>query len=113
MKTLIIQNDKEAMDDTLHVFQFCLPEAELVCTNLGGKGIEMVKRTPLDMVIIDVNLPDMSGFDVLKQIRGHSQFPVIIQSFLKDEIDKVQSMDLGADTYIVKTLLPNGVYCPY
>ena len=108
MKTLIIQNDKEAMDDTLHVFQFCLPEAELVCTNLGGKGIELCKRTLVDVVILD-----MSGLDVLKQIRGHSQFTVIIQSFLKDEIDKVQSMDLGADAYIVKTLLPNGVYCPY
>ena len=102
MKVLVIQNDNKSLDDISYVFQVCLPGVELINTGLGAKGIEMVKRTPLDMVILDVNLPDMSGFDVLKEIRCCSQIPVVILSFSRDEPDIVKALELGADEYIMK-----------
>ena len=102
MKALIIQDDKKVEDDIFHAFQICLPEVELICTNLGEKGIELGKSVPVDVVIIDMNIPDISGFDILKQIRHYSQVPVIILSFSRDEADIVKSLELGADEYVVK-----------
>ena len=102
MKALIIQDDKKVLDDIFHVFQICLPEVELVCTNLGEKGIELGKSVPVDVVIIDMNIPDISGFDILKQIRHYSQVPAIMLSFSRDEVDIVKPLEWGADEDIVK-----------
>jgi len=102
MKALIIQDDKRVLGDIFHAFQICLPEAELVCTNLGEKGIELGKSVPVDVAILDMNIPDISGFEVLKQIRHYSQVPVIMLSFSRDEADIVKSLELGADENIVK-----------
>jgi DNA-binding response OmpR family regulator len=102
MKALIIQDDRDTMDDIFLAFQICLPETELVCANLGVKGLELCKSLPLDIVILDMAIPDMSGFDVIKQIRNHSQVPVIVLSSSKDEPDEVRSLELWADVYMAK-----------
>ena len=82
--------------------RYACPKPKLICTNLGEKGIELGKSVPVDVVIIDMNIPDISGFEVLKQIRHYSQVPVIMLSFSRDEADIVKSLELGADEYIVK-----------
>ena len=102
MKALIILDDKESLESISQAFQMCLPECKLVSTNLGEKGSELVGSESPDIVILDLNLPDVSGFDVLKQIRCCSQVPVIILSFLRDEADTVEALELGADEYIAK-----------
>lgn len=102
MKTIIIKDDKKVLDDIFHSFQICLPEVELICTNLGEKDIELGKSVPVDMNILDINIPDISGFDILKQIRHYSQVPVIMLSFSRDEADIAKSLELGADEYVVK-----------
>ena len=102
MKALTILDDKEALEDISQAFQMCLPECELISTNLGKKGIELVGSESPDIVILDLNPPDASGFDVLKQIRCCSQVPVIILSFRRDEADIVKALELGADEYIAK-----------
>jgi len=102
MKALTILDDKETLEDISQAFQMCLPECRLVSTNRGEKGIELVGSESPDIVILDLNLPDVSGFDALKRIRCCSQVPVFVLSFRRDEADTVRALELGADEYIVK-----------
>ncbi len=102
MKALTILDDEETFEDTYRAFQMCLPECKLTTTNLGEKGIELVSSESPNIVILDLNLPDIDGFDVLKQIRCCSKVPVVVLSFFNDEADIIKSLELGADEYIVK-----------
>lgn len=102
MKALTILDDEESFEDICRAFQMCQPECKLISTNLGEKGLELVETESPDVVILGLGLPDVDGFDVLKQIRCRSQVPVIILSFLGDETVIVKSLELGADEYIVK-----------
>ncbi len=58
-----------------------------------------------DLVILDLGLPDMSGFDVLARLREHTDVPVIVLSGWSDEGDRVRAFDAGADDYVVKPFL--------
>jgi two-component system KDP operon response regulator KdpE len=63
---------------------------------------ELVESDLPDVVILDLGLPDISGFDVLKQIRTFSEVPVIIETVRNNESDIVKGLDWGADEYIIK-----------
>jgi DNA-binding response OmpR family regulator len=102
MKVLVIEDDHKTLDDITQAFQLCLPEAELICTNLGIEGIKLSRSLPADLMILDMSIQDVSGFDVLREIRQRSKVPVIIMSMSKDESDIVKCLELGADEYIVK-----------
>ena len=68
----------------------------------GQKALELFKRDPPDMAILDVMMPATDGFSVLSKIRETSEMPVIMLSARGDEIDKVSGLRLGADDYLVK-----------
>ena len=78
MKALIIEDTKEVIESTFLTFQLRWPGATLISTDSGEKGVELVETESPDIVILDIGLPDMSGFDVLRQIRRFSSVPVII-----------------------------------
>ena len=89
--------------DTISLaFQLDWPEAEVISTRLGEEGLELVESESPDAVILDLGLPDMSGFEVLKRIRLSSEVPVVILSAMSDESDIAQALDYGADQYITK-----------
>lgn len=68
----------------------------------GGEGLkEVVYRRP-DVVLLDLGLPDMTGYDVLQRLREWTPVPVLILSVQDDFEDKVRSLDLGADDYVTK-----------
>ena len=69
--------------------------------NAAGALAALTAEKP-DVVILDLGLPDRSGFDVIAEIRKHSAVPVIVLSARNDEKSKVQALDLGADDYIGK-----------
>jgi DNA-binding response OmpR family regulator len=69
----------------------------------GTKAIEIVKEEDLDLLILDLMLPEMSGFDICKKIRSlNYTFPIIILTARDQEIDKVTGLNIGADDYITK-----------
>lgn len=68
----------------------------------GAAGIQSATQVRPELVILDLGLPDMGGIDVLKNIRGWSQVPVIILSVQEGESDKIEALDAGADDYITK-----------
>jgi len=102
VKILIIENDQGIVEAISLAFQIRWPEAKLVSTNLGEKGIELVESENPDVVIVDLGLDDISGFDVLKQIRLFSTVPVLILTVRSDEADIVKGLEWGADDYVIK-----------
>lgn len=102
MKVLIIEDDKEIVDAISLAFQIRWPEAKVISTRLGQKGVELVESESPDIVILDLGLPDITGFDVLRQIRQFSAVPTIILTVRADEADVVKGLEWGADDYITK-----------
>ena len=102
MKILIIEDDHEIVEVISLAFQIRWPEVQLVSTNLGHAGVEMVEKEKPDIVILDLGLPDFSGFDVLKEIRTFSMVPIIILTVRGEESDIVKGLEWGADDYMVK-----------
>ena len=102
MKVLIVEDDKEIVDAITLAFQIRWPEAKVVSTRLGRKGVELVESENPDIVILDLGLPDISGFEVLNQTRLFSHVPIIILTVRADEADVVKGLEWGADDYILK-----------
>jgi len=65
-------------------------------------GIAMAKAEPVDLVILDLGLPDMDGQEAISAIRDFSPVPIIVLSVRSTEVDKVEALDRGADDYVVK-----------
>jgi DNA-binding response OmpR family regulator len=73
-----------------------------VATN-GRTGLEMVRAGPVDLVVLDIMLPEMNGYEVCRRIRDEgNEVPIIVLSAKATEVDKVMGLDLGADDYVVK-----------
>lgn len=102
MKVLIIEDDLQIIDTISMVFQLRWSEAQVVSTYRGEEGVALVESENPDIVILDLGLPDMTGFEVLKQIRLFSSVPIIILTVRADESDIVKGLELGADDYMTK-----------
>lgn len=102
MKVLLIEGDREIIDAISLAFQIRWPEAEVVSTRLGQKGLELVESESPDIIILDLSLPDISGFEVLREYRRFSNVPTIFLTVRSDEVDIVKGLEWGADDYIVK-----------
>jgi len=102
MKALIIEDDPEIVESVSLAFQIIWPEVQLSSTHLGKKGLELAESEIHNIVILDLGLPDINGFDILKQVRCFSSVPIIILTVRGDEADVVKGLEWGADDYIVK-----------
>ncbi len=102
MKVLVIEDEKSIIDAINVAFEFRWPEVSLVAATTGKSGIDLVRKEHPDIVILDINLPDISGFNVLKGIREFSSVPVIILTVRSDDSDVLRGLEAGADAYIVK-----------
>ncbi len=79
---------------------------QVVEANRGMQAIQIIRDRMPDVVILDVMMPDMDGFEVLQLIRETSQVPVIMLTAKGEEDDKVRGLELGADDYITKPFSP-------
>jgi two-component system, OmpR family, response regulator VicR len=102
VKILIIEDDLQIVEAITLAFQIRWPEAKLVTTQQGEKGIELVENEKPDIVILDLGLPDINGYDVLKQIRMFSDLPILILTARTEESDIVKGLEWGADDYMIK-----------
>jgi two-component system, OmpR family, KDP operon response regulator KdpE len=71
-------------------------------TTNGADALKEAKERPFDLIILDLGLPDMSGFDILVALRKFTKVPILILTVKAQEEDKVRGLDLGADDYLVK-----------
>jgi len=102
MKVLVIEDDPQIFEAIKLAFQIRWPEAQVINTSRGERGIELVEKEKPDIVLLDLGLPDISGFEVLKRIRQFSSVPILILTVMADEIDKVKGLEWGADDYVTK-----------
>lgn len=102
MKILLIEDDSAIFDNIALTLRVGWPETELLWAGLGEEGINIVQEQSPDIVILDLSLPDVSGFEVLKSIRLFSKVPVVVMTVRDEEIAVVQAFECGADEYINK-----------
>ena len=99
-KVLIIEDEKPISD----IIKFNLEKDgfQVVTAYDGEKGLEDILSLNPDLVLLDVMLPKMDGFEILKRAREKSQVPILMLTAKEEEVDKVLGLELGADDYITK-----------
>jgi two-component system KDP operon response regulator KdpE len=80
---------------------------EVLTASNGLEAVEQVHAQEPDLVVLDVMMPEMNGFEALKQIRASYSVPVIVLSARESSADKVKGLDLGADDYLAKPFSPD------
>ena len=87
--------------------EYLAPEGFVTSTAITGPdGLEQLAGSQVDLVILDVMLPQLSGFEVLRRIRAISRVPVIMLTARGEEVDRVVGLELGADDYLAKPFSP-------
>jgi DNA-binding response OmpR family regulator len=102
MKVLIIEDDENIVESLALSLRMRWPDVVVSSTGMGEEGLQLVETFSPDIVILDLGLPDINGFEVLRQVRLFSDVPIIILSVLGDEDDIVRGLEMDADDYIVK-----------
>jgi len=107
MKILIV-DDEPAISETL---AYALKNEGFTaesCT-LGSQALALLGSGEHDLVVLDVGLPDISGFDVCRALRRHSDIPVLFLTARADEVDRIVGLELGGDDYVAKPFSPREV----
>lgn len=103
-KILIVEDDvsiAELQKDYLELEGF-----EVKICNNGVEGLNALKTKEFDLLILDVMLPKIDGFTILRSMQEDKEIPVLMVSAKKDDIDKIKGLSLGADDYITKPFNP-------
>ena len=102
MKVVVIDDAPDIVEVVSLCFQLRWSGATVVSASEGAKGLEVIEAENPDMVILDIGLPDMDGFQVLRELRRFSQVPVIMLTVRGEDTDVAKGLEMGADDYIVK-----------
>jgi two-component system catabolic regulation response regulator CreB len=108
MAHILIVEDEPSIADTL-LFVLQGEGFSVTWKTLAGDALKLLQATPIDLVIMDVGLPDITGFEACKQLRKFSNVPVIFLTARGDELDRVVGLEIGADDYVVKPFSPREV----
>lgn len=102
---ILIVEDEPAIMDTI---QYALETDgfETICLTSGMSVIPMLAENPMDLIILDIGLPDINGLELCKEIRKAHSIPVIFLTARTDEIDRVVGLEIGADDYVTKPFSP-------
>ncbi len=101
MTTILLVDDEVALLRTLSL-NLKARGYDVVTAETGEEALQVVRRSSPDVVILDLGLPDISGVEVLRELRGWSAVPVIVLSARHGSDDKVQALDMGDDDYVTK-----------
>lgn len=105
---VLIIEDEPAIAETL-IYAFKEAGIATIHKLLGGDALTQIKQQIFDFVILDVGLPDMTGFDVCKLIRAESNIPILFLTARNHEIDRIVGLEIGADDYVTKPFSPREV----
>jgi len=102
---ILIVEDEPSIADTI---QFplesdgCLTE----CCGTGGEALDRLTNESFDLVVLDIGLPDMTGFEVCRRIRAISRIPILFLTARSEEIDRIVGLEIGGDDYVSKPFRP-------
>ena len=106
MSKILIIEDEVAIAD-LEKDYLELSDFQVDIENAGDVGLERALKDDYDLIILDLMLPGMDGFEVCKKIREEKNVPILMVSAKKDDIDKIRGLGLGADDYMTKPFSPS------
>lgn len=106
MSKILIIEDEEAIAD-LEKDYLELSGFEVEIQNNGDVGLQEALSKDFDLIILDLMLPGMDGFEVCKRIRDEKNVPILMVSAKKDDIDKIRGLGMGADDYMTKPFSPS------
>ena len=106
MSRILIIEDEEAIAE-LEKDYLELSGFEVIICNRGDLGLNMALKEDFDLIILDLMLPEIDGFEICRQVREAKNTPIIMVSAKKDDIDKIRGLGLGADDYMTKPFSPS------
>ena len=110
-QNILLVEDEQAIADTL-IYALGSEGFAVRHVLLGREALPAHRQSPFDLIVLDVGLPDTTGFEVLKQLRGNAEgrdVPVIFLTARAEEIDRILGLELGADDYVTKPFSPREV----
>lgn len=102
VKILVIEDDQHTQEALRLAFQIYWPESEVSFAACGLTGVKIARNEPADVILLDLMLPDISGFEVLSKIRSFSQTPVVVITATRNEDDVIKTICSGASDYMIK-----------
>lgn len=104
-KTILIIEDEPSIADNI-IYALETEGFVSLWSKTGEEGYAKLNENEVDLLVLDIGLPDISGFDLCKRIRKSSNIPIIFLTARGDEIDRVVGLEIGADDYMVKPFSP-------
>ncbi len=103
-KILVVDDDPHIRE----VISFALEKAEMSVTlaNDGKQALNSFEKNPSDLIVLDINMPEMDGLECCREIRKNSDVPILFLSSRDDEIDRILGLEIGGDDYVTKPFSP-------
>ena len=102
MLVLVVDDEPDVIESIRLAFTLQWRETDVLGATTGEAALDAVERERPDVVLLDIGLPDIDGFEVLRRIRAFSDVPVLMLTARDDAMDKVKGLELGADDYVTK-----------
>jgi len=103
-KILIVEDEPAIVDNIQYALE--TDGFETVCLTAGVKVLELLNHEQIDLIVLDIGLPDINGLELCKDIRKKHTTPVLFLTARTDEVDRVVGLEIGADDYVTKPFSP-------
>ena len=104
-QTILVVEDEASIAETI-VYALKTEGMDPQWKTTGAAALTFLSEKPVALVVLDLGLPDMSGFDVCREIRRKSNVPIVFLTARADEVDRIVGLELGADDYMAKPFSP-------
>jgi two-component system catabolic regulation response regulator CreB len=104
-ESILVVEDESSIAENI-MYALTTEGYEPLWCETGQEALATLAKKEISLVVLDVGLPDLSGFDVLRELRKITDIPVIFVTARADEVDRVVGLELGADDYVVKPFSP-------
>ena len=104
-KHILVVDDDPHIRDVIH---FALEKAAMSVTlaNDGNQALTCFRQAPFDLIVLDINMPEMDGLECCREVRKFSEVPILFLSSRDDEIDRILGLEIGGDDYVTKPFSP-------
>jgi two-component system KDP operon response regulator KdpE len=102
MRILVVDDEPDVVESVRLGFMLQWRDVDVLGAGEGEAALDVVEREHPDIVLLDVGLPGIDGYEVLRQIRAFSDVPIVMLTARDDAMDKVKGLELGADDYVTK-----------
>src|SRR3972149_386997 len=102
MKVLVVDDEPDVIEVVSLCFGLRWPEAQVVAARDADEALKLIEEQTPDLILLDIMLPGMDGFQLCREIRSFSDVPIMMLTARDAEVEKVRGLEMGADDYITK-----------